>query len=203
MLQLPMNTDQIFFNHLIKESIIILGDIINASTIIKSQMLSINPDDKAPAVVEFDNLLKTLTEVQMTFADIDILLTPSLENLHPKVSLDNISQISSVLSKAVSEIDSKLPKRETPIIARGNQLAVLLFKLNNTVNLSLQLVNQDSQSQASQVTTEFLKSIASFSFIAARWANIFINQKEYIWTEPNSQPQTSPTSPQPDSTPTT
>ena len=182
-----MNTDQIFFNHSIKESIIILGDIINASTIIKTQMLSINPDDKSPAVVEFDNLLKTLTEVQMTFADIDILLTPSLENLHSKVSLDNIAQISSVLSKAVSEIDSKLPKRDTPIIARGNQLAVLLFKLNNNINLSLQYINQDDQNQASKVTAEFLKSVLDFSFIAARWANIFINQKEYIWTEPNSQ----------------
>lgn len=151
-------------------------------------MLSLNPDDKSPAVAEFDNLLKTLTEVQMTFADIDILLDPPLTNLRQKVSLDNISQISSILTKAVTEIDSKLPKRETPIIARGNQLAVLLFKLNNTINLSLQLIEQDSQDQTSKITFDFLKSVSDFSFIAARWANIFINQKEYIWTEANPKP---------------
>jgi len=192
-----MNTDQIFFNHLIKESIIILGDIINTSTIIKTQMLSLNPDDKAPAIVEFDNLLKTLTEVQMTFADIDILLDPSLESLHSKVSLDNISQISNVLSKAVADINTKLPKRDTPIIARGNQLAVMLFKLNNTVNLCLQFINQQDNNQASKVTYQFLKSISDFTFIAARWANIFINQKEYIWTEPRQiPPQNQTTSPQ-------
>ena len=184
-----MNTDQIFFNHSIKDSIIILGDIINAGTVIKAQFMSINTDDKSPAIAEFDNLLKTLTEVQMTFADIDILLTPSLENLHPKVKLDNITQISQVLLKVSQEINSKLPVRETPLIARGNQLAILLFKLANNTNLSLSLISHGPDSnQTSQVTGQFLESIAQFSQTAARWANIFINQKEYIWTEPGQAP---------------
>jgi len=177
-----------------------LGDSINLAAAVRGGFAS-SADANQTLVADIDQLVRLLAEIQISFADLTILLNNEPKELVGKIPADNFNFVSTNLEKIIEHLSKNLPKREVPVLKRGNSLAIALFKLQNLVWAAKMFFDEEKSSfSASEKTAlkdigKFLETIENFFFTAGRWINLLVNQKEYLWIEPKKPGEAQTTAP--------
>jgi cob(I)alamin adenosyltransferase len=98
------------------------------------------------------------------------------------------------IEKFTQKIGGLLPKRDKPVLPDGNLLGVNLY-LGKTFAKEAQLVfgsflgeNQDLLKHDSvKLMVAYLEKLEKLLHILSRWANLTLNQREFLWTKPGEK----------------
>lgn len=176
----------------IKRSQIIIGEAINQVSVLRGNFAA-QPDLNNSLLNELNQLTKILSELQVNFSDLLIVLEKAPQKALEKIEKESFSQSQEVLEKITENLKKNLPQREVPILPRGNSLALSFFELENKIWITEAIWKEEKNNLELEknipleIIDKFLKSSREFFQIAARWINLLINQKEYIWIEPKKK----------------
>lgn len=180
--------------HYLKASQAKIGQIINTSNLIYSQIKNrddMGEDEKEKTLKDVEQLIRIVAEMQISLADFVILLSEENQDLAGKIKLQSFHNMEQSLGKISQHLNDNLPKRDVPVMPRGSGLAIQLFELENNLFGAEMFWNEEKENfgeKAEDVKpiTDFLTSAKEFAKIAARWANLLLLQKEFLWVEPKS-----------------
>ncbi len=169
-----------------------IGEIINTSNIIYSQIKNqenSGSTDKEKTLKDIEQLIRIVAELQISLADLIILLSEENADLAGKIKLEGFHNMEQSLTKISRHLNDNLPKRNVPVMPRGTSLAVQLFQLENNlfgVEMFWSEEKENFGDKAKEVKpiTQFITSAKEFAKIAGRWANLLLLQKEFLWVEP-------------------
>ncbi len=161
----------------LREGQIVLAEAINYASFLRNEPPAgiSNPQRFQQ---DIDRLMKILGEGQVILADLIILRTGPAE-LQAKISADHLAKIGTNLDKILTFLESYLPKREVPLIAKGNMLALLCFRAANQLELSLA-----SGLAADLQLAPLLSKLSRLFFDFGRWSNWLLDKREYLWRPP-------------------
>lgn len=172
-----------------------IGEIINTSNIIYSQIKNQaegNENENEKTLKDLEQLIRIVAEMQISLADLSILLSEDKQDLAGKIKLQSFDSMEQGLAKISQHLNDNLPKRDVPVMRRGSGLAIQLFQLENELHGVEIFWNEEKgnfgdKAEEVKPISQFLASAKSFANISGRWANLLLLQKEFLWVEPKEQ----------------
>jgi len=181
--------NQLILSYYLNETNTILGEVINTAAMIRGGLAS-QPDANQKLLADLDQLVRVVSEIQVTLTDYLILIDPQWAELRPKIKEKSFSQTKENLAKVMTVLKQHLPQREVPVLPRGNHLALLLYKTYNRlviIDFFWQEEEIEGGEALKKATQELLGHLTQFFSILFRWANLLLNQKEHLWVEPGKK----------------
>jgi hypothetical protein len=180
--------------HYLKSGQASIGQIVNTSNMIYSQLKArddLGNDEREKTLKDIEQLIRIVAELQISIADFIILLTEENADLAGKIKLQSFHNMEQSLTKISQHLNDNLPKRDVPVMPRGSELAIQLFQLENSLFgaemfWAEEKENFGEKAEDIKPITNFLTSGREFAKIAARWANLLLLQKEFLWVEPKN-----------------
>lgn len=137
-------------------------------------------------------LLNFTKQVQIDLFDIILSLDKKEDELNNPLVFD--PKAIEWMEKFSERISSFLPKRDKPVLPAGNFLGVNLY-LAKTFAKEAQLVfgsflgeNQNLLKYDSiKMMATYLEKLENLLLLISRWANLALDQKEFLWTEPQQK----------------
>lgn len=176
----------------LKETEIKIGEVINIASQIKGNLASLAEDTQLISQ-DLDQFLKIMAELQISLEDVAILTEGSSNPVYNKTKPEQLAKTTDAVKKLINHLSPHIPKRDVPVMPRGNPLAVALFGVTNTLlttNLFWDEAKEEFKEQSALVMNidQFFEAAGNLFYITSRWANLLINKKEYLWVEPGAKP---------------